>query len=125
MDKNLPAAGGELPAVMLTFVKDESVPEADAPAPAPAPTNPAAPADTVGVSFAEDTKELSKAKKQLKKGGQIMVERIKDEGPSRKKDMKLMAADMFAEGSDTFTFGAGIKTYVEEGDGFLADQKKK
>lgn len=122
MDKNLPAAGGELPAVMLTFVKDESGQEAEVPAPAPsepAPSDREAPT----VNFSSETKETSKAKKQLKKGGQVMVARIKDEGASRKKDIKLMAADMFADGSDTFTFGAGVKTYVEAGDGFLTEQK--
>ena len=53
------------------------------------------------------------------KTGEQVIEGIRAEGPGRKKDMKLMAADMFADGAETFNFGSGVKTYSEEGDGLL------
>lgn len=112
MDKNLPAAGGELPAVMLTFIKDDEQGGAPVPAPDSAAAEPAT---------APAPQELSKANKQLKKGGEMVIEQIKAAGPKHKKSVTLMAADMFAEGSSTFNFGSGVKTYVEEGDGFLSE----
>jgi len=117
MDKNLPAAGGELPAVMLNFVKDEEAEKRLAEQQtATSPDSPGSVPAPVGIP----NKELSKAGKQLKKSGEMVVEQLRAD-PRKKKDVRLMAADALAAGS-AYQFGSGIKTYEEEGDGLLTQQ---
>ena len=64
-------------------------------------------------------KKAGKGIAQLKKGAEMIIEELRENPDMINKDVKLLAADALAAGS-SYAFGSGVKTYVEDGDGFLA-----